>query len=108
MKKMIRKLLAGTAALGLCLSFTACNFNSADKKDSASAQGAFTYLAIDINPSVELLVRGDRVASVKAGNRDASVLLSGEELTGLTVSEATEKIVALAERLGYLTEEIKK
>lgn len=105
MKKMFRKVLAGAAALGLSLSFAACSTDSSkDSGGAPSAQGAYAYLAIDINPSVELLVRGERVASVKAGNDDASVLLVGEDLTGLTVGEAAEKIVALAEELGYLND----
>ena len=51
------------------------------------------------------MVNGETVVGVKACNDDASVLLSGENLENMSVSEATEKVVELAEELGYLTEE---
>lgn len=107
MKKIIGKIFASAAALGLTISFASCNFVPTSDKNGVTAS-ACTYLAIDINPSIELLARDNRIVSVKAENDDAGVLLSGEELSGLTVEEATEKIVALAERLGYLTDENKK
>ena len=103
MKKTYR-FLAGAAALGLCFSFAACNTSSASDSGSDLHTAAYTYLAIDINPSIELLVRENKVVGVKAGNDDASVLLSGEDFTGMTVEEASEKIVALAEKMGYLNE----
>lgn len=105
--KFFGRFLAGAAALGIGLSFAACNFDSPSGGSSLQAS-ALTYVAIDINPSVELLVRGGKVVGVKAGNDDASVLLCDEELTGLDVEEAAAKIVALADRLGYLTDYNKK
>lgn len=90
MKKTYR-FLAGAAALGLCFSFAACNTSSASDSGSDLHTAAYTYLAIDINPSIELLVRENKVVGVKAGNDDASVLLSGEDFTGMTVEEASEK-----------------
>ena len=107
MKKTYR-FLAGAAALGLCFSFAACNTSSASDSGSDLHTAAYTYLAIDINPSIELLVRENKVVGVKAGNDDASVLLSGEDFTGMTVEEASEKIVALAEKMGYLNDGNKK
>ncbi len=116
MKKIVKKLLTGAAALALCFSAVACNTDFTDSGSEAgkgsekdpNVQAACTYLAIDINPTVELLVRGDKVVGVKAGNDDANVLLSGEDFTGLTVEEASEKIVALAEKMGYLHDGNKK
>ena len=107
MKKTYR-FLAGAAALGFCFSFAACNTSSASDSGSDLHTAAYTSLAIDINPSIELLVRENKVVGVKAGNDDASVLLSGEDFTGMTVEEASEKIVALAEKMGYLNDGNKK
>ena len=112
MKKILGKLAAGGVALGLCLSVAACNVGGISDGSSTSggtAQAAAnTYLVLDINPTVELLVSEGKVVGVKAGNDDAGVLLSGEDLTGLTVEQASEKIVALAEKMGYLNDGNKK
>lgn len=112
MKKILGKLAAGGVALGLCLSVAACNVGRISDGSSTSggtAQAAAnTYLVLDINPTVELLVSEGKVVGVKAGNDDAGVLLSGEDLTGLTVEQASEKIVALAEKMGYLNDGNKK
>ena len=103
MKKILGKLAAGGVALGLCLSVAACNvggISDGSSTSSGTAQAAAnTYLVLDINPTVELLVSEGKVVGVKAGNDDAGVLLSGEDLTGLTVEQASEKIVALAEKI---------
>ena len=112
MKKILGKLAAGGVALGLCLSVAACNvggISDGSSTSSGTAQAAAnTYLVLDINPTVELLVSEGKVVGVKAGNDDAGVLLSGEDLTGLTVEQASEKIVALAEKMGYLNDGNKK
>ena len=112
MKKILGKLAAGGVVLGLCLSVAACNAGGISDGSSTSggtAQAAAnTYLVLDINPTVELLVSEGKVVGVKAGNDDAGVLLSGEDLTGLTVEQASEKIVALAEKMGYLNDGNKK
>lgn len=106
----------------------ACGMNTSRKKDDVNYEGADSstdetvnggnegstgeavaikaaYITIDINPSVELIVEDEIVVSVRAINDDAAILLSGESLEGLSIDEATEKIVALAEELGYLNEE---
>ena len=91
MKKILGKLAAGGVALGLCLSVAACNvggISDGSSTSSGTAQAAAnTYLVLDINPTVELLVSEGKVVGVKAGNDDAGVLLSGEDLTGLTVEQ---------------------
>ena len=97
MKNTLR-ILALSLALLLVLPFAIACYVSEPEK-------AYSYITIDINPSVEIIAEGDQVVSVRAINEDAAVLLSGEALEGLTVKEATEKIVSLAEELGYLNEE---
>ena len=104
MKALKNKLVACLLVLCLALSFVACDLSTLTNTESDEDIGAYAYIAIDINPSLELIVADGKIEGVRACNDDASVLLSGEDLTGLTPEEATEKIVALAEELGYLNE----
>ncbi len=87
--------IALSAALALSLA-SACG---------KTGDEAATYVGIDVNPSVSLILDGDgKVLSVAAENEDAQVLLYGEDLTGLTAGEAAEKIAELSVELGYLNE----
>lgn len=120
MKTVKRSLVALLLALCMVLSLIACDIpisspsesssSEATSSESASSQEqlkaeGLAFLAIDINPSIEIVLEDGLVKSVNACNDDASVLLSGENLIGLTSDEATEKIVALAEELGYLNDD---
>lgn len=68
---------------------------------------ASSYVAIDINPSIELtLDKTNRVVSVRAMNEDAQVLLyQASGIEGKSVDNAVEKIAQLAAEYGYVTEE---
>ncbi|MBQ2810031.1 MAG: hypothetical protein IJF11_03970 [Clostridia bacterium] len=112
MKTLTKRIAACLLALCFALSLMACDFTTTTSSSSKSSdesgeqvEKAYAYIAIDINPSLELVVADGVVESVRAVNDDASVLLSGEELSGLSAEEATEKIVALSEELGYLNDE---
>lgn len=107
MKKTWKKVTAISAAAMLAISFTACNAggNGDSSGSGGSAGAAYSYLAIDINPSVELVLKDGVVESVNAVNDDAAALISGEDFVGDTAEEATETIVELAEQMGYLTDE---
>lgn len=103
--KKINKVMAtvlGVSMLGACAftTLTAC---------SPTDEGAKTYVSLDINPSVELVLdKKDRVLSVTAANEDGQVLLYQEEgIVGLEVDEAVDRITKLAEELGYLSEDNK-
>lgn len=98
MKKSIVKILAVALILCLAVPFTACVVDM-------PAESGYAYVAIDINPSLELITKDEVVVKVRALNDDANVLLSGETIEGLSLEEATEKVVSLAEELGYLNEE---
>ena len=67
------------------------------------------YVAIDINPSVELVLdRNNRVVSVYAENEDAEVMLyKSEGIVGEKIAVAAENIAKLAEKYGYVTEDNK-
>jgi hypothetical protein len=64
---------------------------------------AESYVTIDINPSVELIVnRRDIVVMVNPLNEDAETLLVDLELVGLKLEVATELIINKAIELGYI------
>jgi flagellar basal body-associated protein FliL len=66
---------------------------------------AISFVTISINPEVQLALNSDeKVVDVLALNEDADVLLTGVELIGLTVDEASNKIVDEAINLGYIDE----
>ncbi len=109
MKKNAKRWVAGILASCMAFSMASCLNVGGDSSQSDSSAGAsvtgYSYLAIDINPTVEMVVNGETVVTVQAGNDDAAVLLSGENFEDMNVEEATEKVVELAEELGYLTAE---
>ncbi len=110
MKTLKKSLVATFLTLCLLLSLVACeipllNSSSSSSDGDSGITGAYAYIAIDINPSIELVVVDGKVESVRACNDDATILLTGEDLVGLTTEEATEKIVALAEELGYINDD---
>jgi len=98
--KNLSKYLA--ARLSGVLLVSVCASCGNDQKTNA----AVSYVALDVNPSVSLVLDKDnKVLSVVAENEDAQTLLYGEaSLVGLSAEEATEKIAELCVRLGYLNE----
>ena len=98
MKKVIACLIVAIVVIASVSCFTAC-FGGATVNPNA-----YSFVTLDINPSVELITLGDNVVDVKAGNYDACVLLDGEDFSSMTLEEATSKIVALAEEMGYLND----
>lgn len=109
MKTLKKSFVALALAMCLILSLVSCELPLPTQSSSSSGadpvNASYAYIAIDINPSIELVVADGIIESVRACNDDAEVLLSGEDITGLSAEEATEKIVALAEELGYITDE---
>lgn len=83
-------------ALAACLAFAAVGVGG-----YAWAQAPCAYVAIDVNPSIELGInRLGNVASVRAYNEDGERLLQALDLDGLAYADA---MAALEERLrGYL------
>ena len=59
------------------------------------------YVTIETNPGVELVVEDDEVVAVNGLNEDGKLLISSEELVGLSIEEATQKIIELTEKLGF-------
>lgn len=93
-------------SLALVGALTATAAGCGGNADGAKAGEAVSYVGIDVNPSVSLLLdKNDTVVSVVADNEDAQVLLYGETLVGLSAGDAAKKIAELSVELGYLNEE---
>ncbi|QWB95739.1 hypothetical protein KHQ89_07350 [Mycoplasmatota bacterium] len=70
---------------------------------SGSISASETYVTVDINPSVELVInQREKVIYVNALNEDAEVLLMDLDLIGLDVDEAMDLIIEKSIALGYI------
>lgn len=70
-----------------------------------SLEYAESYVTISINPEVELVAdEQGNVEGVYPINVDAEVLLSETNLVGMTLEEAIDEIIDLADEAGYLDE----
>lgn len=97
MKNFFSKLAGVTCAVALIASAGCAQTSSTGSTASGEA-----YLTVDINPSLEFLLKDDKVVSVKAGNEDGATLISGEIFVGLSSEECMKKVVELAKDTGYL------
>ena len=104
-KNGMKKWLALSMVSLMGVSMFACDNNTDGDGDTSAAADGYAYMAIDINPTVEFVLQADKVVSVDAVNDDAAVLVSEEELVGMTAEEAAETVVELAEDLGYINED---
>ena len=99
--------------LAMCLAFTvlcavcliACN--SLTPNTVSFTPKATSYVSVDVNPSIELVLdQNDEVMNVTGANEDARVLLFREDgIVGAKVNVAIENIASLAVEYGYLKEE---
>lgn len=69
---------------------------------STAKAEAMSVVAIDINPSIELVVENDIVVAANPKNEDGEVLLFELEIVGLNVEVAVEAIIDRAIELGYI------
>ena len=97
----------GLAAIGLSalLACSALTFPACGEKKGESEK--LSYVSLDINPSVELVVDKDnKVVSVRGANEDGQVLLYGEKnVEGAELTAAVKTLTAEAVNLGYLNED---
>ncbi|MBS1456764.1 MAG: hypothetical protein HP008_06925, partial [Clostridia bacterium] len=99
MKNKALKFLAAGTAVAMIFSFAACG-------DTQKQAEAVSYVGIDVNPSVTLVLdKNDKVLSVLADNEDAQVLLLETYLTGMNAKDAAKKIAQLSVELGYLNQD---
>jgi chromosome segregation ATPase len=97
MKKMFMKLIIG--ALSLAMAFTV--LSGCDAFLGGGEQNS--YVSLSINPAVEFIVdENNTVTAVNCVNEDAEILLSGTDLTGENIFDATETFVDLATDAGYI------
>jgi hypothetical protein len=63
----------------------------------------FGYVSIHINPKIDILIDDSQnVEHFVLLNEEAEILLSGEDLKGLPVTAAVEKILDLSIETGYI------
>ncbi|MGD9901322.1 MAG: hypothetical protein AB7S44_02160 [Spirochaetales bacterium] len=70
-----------------------------------TASASLGYVSVDINPSVQFILNSDdEVVGVTASNDDGETILLGvtDELIGMDIEDATQRIVELALEYGYL------
>lgn len=94
MKKALKCLLSMMLAFFLMIALVACQ---------EKEKGELSRVTIDINPSIEMMVdENQKVLSVSALNDDGSIIVSGEEIVGKDVEEATKIILELSTETGYI------
>lgn len=70
---------------------------------TSSIDRTYAFVDIDINPSLELLVdRKNIVVGINAINKDAEILLADNDLKGLTVDDAIDKVYEFAYDRGFV------
>lgn len=95
--KKFTPLLVMMVMLSMVVTVVAC---------STTANAEESYVTIDINPSVELIVNArERVVYVNALNEDAEVLLADLDVIGMRVDDAIDLIIETAIALGYIDPE---
>ncbi|MGN0772077.1 MAG: hypothetical protein ACI4MI_05785 [Christensenellales bacterium] len=102
----LKKLVWACAAICTCVCIGVGTGVLLDRQGSVNTPTSLsvnTYVRIDINPSIVFTLDGnDNVTAITPHNKDGAVLLYGENLTGLTLDEACDRIISLSWKLGYL------
>lgn len=98
MKKIVSVLLSLTLVLTMALTLGSCK-----KDDEVPEEPKTAYVALDINPSLELVTdENGTVTAVRGANEDGQILLYSEEIKGMDIAAAVEKITRLSVEMGYL------
>ena len=97
---MKKKLVATALIAVLCISLSAAVFTGCEQDNGK------TYVSLDINPSVSLILDGKgAVLDVVAENEDAQVLLVDLTLEGKTLEEAVKLVAEASVECGFLSAE---
>ncbi|MDE6604845.1 MAG: hypothetical protein K2K85_02345 [Clostridia bacterium] len=100
MKKAVAIMMVLAMVIGAVACFAGCDVNK-DKEPVATS-----YVSMDINPSIRFVLDKDqKIMSYSCENDDALVLLYGEVIVGMDIQEASQKIMDLAVKMGYLTKD---
>lgn len=104
-----------TLLVSLCLILTVflsiyligCNSLLTSTPKKSQPQTPTSFVSVDINPSIELILdQNGVVMSVAGANHDGKVLLFDEDgIVGSTIDVAISNITSLALKYGYLTED---
>lgn len=93
--KKIKLILSFIAIFAVVLTIVGCQ---------TSAQAEDTYVTMDINPSVELIVSPrEKVIYANPLNEDAEILLVELDLVGMDLDDAIDLIIQTAIDLGYIS-----
>ncbi len=105
-KKFFIAILTVACVCATVLGLVACK---TDNSDTQKEDKGMSFVTLDINPSIEIVVDGEnKVASVYGANEDGKVLLYNETgIQGEDVEVAIDKIINLAVNMGYLSEDNK-
>ena len=97
---MKKKLVATALIAVLCIALSATVFTGCEQDNGK------TYVSLDINPSVSLILDGNgAVLDVVAENEDAQVLLVDLTLEGKTLEEAVKLVAEASVECGFLSAE---
>lgn len=97
---MKKKLVATALIAVLCIALSAAVFTGCEQDNGK------TYVSLDINPSVSLILDGKgAVLDVVAENEDAQVLLVDLTLEGKTLEEAVKLVAEASVECGFLSAE---
>ena len=100
MKKAVAITVVLIIAIGAVACFAGCDVTQPEEPIATS------YVSLDINPSMRFVLdQNQKITSYSCENDDALVLTYGETVVGLDIADASRKIVDLAVRMGYLTED---
>lgn len=91
-------------AIPVSLCFVLLFFMLPKQPDAIGSKGEkYSYIAVDINPSFELVLNEKNIVmDINVFNEDADVLLSGLEIKGNTYEEAMSQIIACLQQENYL------
>ena len=94
---LVGRIIAGV--LGLIMTVPLATLFSCSKNQEPVYGKGVTFVAIDINPSVELLLdKNDTVVSVYAANEDAEIMLyNSDGILGESIDDAAVRLAELAE-----------
>ena len=100
MKKAVAIIAVLMIAAGAVACFVGCDGAQGEKPIATS------YVSIDINPSMRFVLdQNQKITSYSCENEDALVLAYGESIVGMDIGQASQKIIDLAVRMGYLTKD---
>lgn len=102
MKKAVAILVILIMAIGAVACFVGCA--PSREREQVKDPVPTSYVSVDINPSLRLVLDENRkVTSYSCENDDALVLTYGENIVGSDIEQASKKLVDLAVKMGYLT-----